>query len=320
MPQATSPTTFTVTGVTSGVILPCPPNRLTVISVRWIVPGMGERAVIRQSAYGWLLVLCLCLVSSASAQGPIKDPQLEAVIKAVLKIKQIDKPQVEEADLKSIFILDARNKGIKDLSGLEKCPNLVEVKLNGNEIVSLSPLAECKNLQSLYLSSNQVSDLNPLAGLVKLQHLELEKNQLVSLTGLQSLENLRSLYISDNQITSLEPLAGLKKLTSLLADNNQITDLSPVQAQRWLSTLRLRGNKVTDLAPLTHLNELRYTFLEGNPLQDLAPLIAMAQKDIAGEQRFAPYWRLYLDAEKLPEPAKAQVAELAKLGVRVNPQ
>ena len=68
------------------------------------------------------------------ADGPIKDPQLELVVKAILKVKQIDKPVIDEADLKSIFILDARNKGIKDLTGLEKCPNLVEVKLSGNEI------------------------------------------------------------------------------------------------------------------------------------------------------------------------------------------
>ena len=46
----------------------------------------------------------------------------------------------------------------------------------------------------------------------------------------------------------------------------------------------------------------------------------MARKDIAGEQRFAPYWRIFIDADKLPEPAKAQLEELQKLGVRVNPK
>ena len=89
---------------------------------------------------------------------------------------------------------------------------------------------------------------------------------------------------------------------------------------KWLSTLRLRGNKIQDLAPLGDLNELRYTFLEGNPLSDLGPLVAMAKKDTEGEQRFAPYWRVYLDADKLPDPAKAQLEELKKLGVRVNPK
>ena len=132
-------------------------------------------------------------VSSVVAEGPIKDPQLELVVKAILKVKQIDKPVIDEADLKSLFILDARNQGIKDLTGLEKCPNLVEVKLSGNEIESLAPLAELKNIQSLSLSSNKIKDITPLAGLVKLQHLELEKNQIAVLTGLEKLDNMRSL-------------------------------------------------------------------------------------------------------------------------------
>jgi hypothetical protein len=63
---------------------------------------------------------------------------------------------------------------------------------------------------------------------------------------------------------------------------------------------------------------LRFTFLEGNPLTDLAVLVDMSKKDVEGDQRFAPYWRLYLDVGKLPEAAKAQVDELVKLGVRVN--
>ncbi|MFO1096076.1 MAG: hypothetical protein U0992_22635 [Planctomycetaceae bacterium] len=64
---------------------------------------------------------------------------------------------------------------------------------------------------------------------------------------------------------------------------------------------------------------MRFTFLEGNPLTDLSVLpSAMAKKDVEGDQRFAPYWRLYLSTDKLPDTAKAQVAELEKLGVRIN--
>ena len=129
---------------------------------------------------------------------------------------------------------------------------------------------------------------------------------------------MRSLYLSENQVTSLEPIAGLKKLNSLLLDKNQVVDLTPVKSLRWLSTLRLRSNKVQDLSPLGELSELRYTFLEGNALGDLGPLVTMAKKDIEGEQRFAPYWRLYLDVDTLSEPAKSQVTELEKFGVRVN--
>ena len=112
----------------------------------------------------------------------------------------------------------------------------------------------------------------------------------------------------------------MAKLNSLLLDGNQVSDLTPLKSLRWLSTLRLRQNKVSDLAPLSDLRELRYTFLEGTTVSDLGPLVEMARKDVAGEQRFAPYWRIFIDADKLPEPAKAQLEELQKLGVRVNPK
>ena len=94
----------------------------------------------RRTLPALLLGLAVLWSQTVLADGPIKDPQLELVVKAILKVKQIDKPVIEEADLKSLFILDARNKGIKDLTGLEKCPNLVEVKLSGNEIESLTQI------------------------------------------------------------------------------------------------------------------------------------------------------------------------------------
>ena len=36
-----------------------------------------------------------CEASPANAEGPIKDPQLEAVVKAILKVKQIDKTVID---------------------------------------------------------------------------------------------------------------------------------------------------------------------------------------------------------------------------------
>ena len=62
----------------------------------------------------------------------------------------------------------------------------------------------------------------------------------------------------------------------------------------------------------------RGTWLNFKNRADLAVLVDMAKKDADGDQRFAPYWRLYLDVDKLPDAAKAQVAELEKIGVRIN--
>ena len=66
------------------------------------------------------------------------------------------------------------------------------------------------------------------------------------------------------------------------------------------------------------MTELRYTFLERNQLTDVSTLVEMAKKDMAGERRFVPYWKLYLAGNPLSDSGKAQSDELTKLGVRVN--
>jgi len=53
-------------------------------------------------------------------------------------------------------------------------------------------------------------------------------------------------------------------------------------------------------------------------LTDLSVLQEMAKKDLAGERRFAPYWKLYLAGNPLSDTGKTQAQELAKQGVRVN--
>ena len=73
-----------------------------------------------------------------------------------------------------------------------------------------------------------------------------------------------------------------------------------------------------DAVTLAAFTELRFTFLGGNQVADLAPLVAMAKADAAGQQRFAPYWKLYLGENPLPDAAKAQLEELKTLGVRVE--
>jgi len=266
------------------------------------------------------LTLLLLAPSPAAAEGIFPDKNLETVIREILKKKQIDKPKIEEADLKTIYFLDAKGRGIADLTGLEKCTNLASITLTDNQITSVAPLSGLKHCQFLDLAGNQIEDISPLGGMVKLQYLQLERNKVSRLDGLENLENLRSLYLSDNQISSLAPLASLSRLTSLYVDRNKVADLQPLGSLKWLSSLGLRNNAVTNLAPLQGLTELRYTFLQGNELTDLAPLVEMAQKDASGEKRFAPYWHLYLDVDSLPDPARKQVDQLKKLGVRINPK
>jgi Leucine-rich repeat (LRR) protein len=73
--------------------------------------------------------------------------------------------------LRHVWVLNAKGRGITDLTGLEHCYNLGEATLSNNAIQDVSPLAACRNLQLLDLAHNQISDVSPLGKIEKLQYL-----------------------------------------------------------------------------------------------------------------------------------------------------
>jgi internalin A len=275
-------------------------------------------AVRRLFAVCLLTAIAAVVSPCVAAAGDIfPDEALEAVIKEVLR-KQ-GKEEIKEEDLKNVFQVAAKKKGIKSLAGLEKCTSLVLIDVAGNEIEDLAPLAGLKDLQSVDLSSNRLKGVAALKDLVKIQYLQLEGNEITDLEPLQGIKALQALYLSGNKVASLEPIKDLPKLSSLYLEGNQISDLKPVAGLKWLANLNLKGNRVEDVAPLSGLTELRFTFLQDNQIKDFAPLIEMARKDAEGDRRFAPYWKLYLKGNPIDAGKRdQQIAELKKIGVRVN--
>lgn len=283
----------------------------------------------RQRARALMLFLAaFCTVELLSATGfartalagLIPDKNLEAAVRSVIFDKK-DKPdELTEDDLKKVFILEGKGKGIKDLTGLEKCTNLLQLNLAKNEIENLAPLKDIRNLQSLDLSHNKIADVGPLANVVALQFLELSDNQIVSVEPLGKLTKLSALYIAGNKITDPAPLAGLTKLSSLDLARNQITDIKGLTNVGVLSLLKLSENQITDLRPLGKPLALRMLLIEKNKITDLAPLVAAAKADAEGEKRFAPFLRLYLTDNPLSDAARTeQIAALKAAGVKVNP-
>src|SRR5207245_8615387 len=119
----------------------------------------------------------LHVAAARAAAQAFPDKNLEAAVKEALKET---KPLTDES-LARLFILEASGKGIKNLTGLEKCKNLAQLKLTKNQIVDLKPLKDLTELQSLHLADNKIADLTPLAGLDKLQYLDLMNNQVAKL-------------------------------------------------------------------------------------------------------------------------------------------
>ncbi|HVC92280.1 MAG TPA: hypothetical protein VND64_01255, partial [Pirellulales bacterium] len=72
--------------------------------------------------------------ATPAAAGPFPDKNLELAVRAVLIDKRDPATELTDEDLKKVFVLEARGKGIKDLTGLEKCTNTLQLNLAKNEI------------------------------------------------------------------------------------------------------------------------------------------------------------------------------------------
>ena len=71
----------------------------------------------------------------------------------------------EELVAKNLRFLDAGNRQLRDLTGLEVAENLEVLVLRQNLIEDISPLANLPNLVRLDLSDNQINDLSALESL-----------------------------------------------------------------------------------------------------------------------------------------------------------
>ena len=120
--------------------------------------------------------------------------------------------------------LNAKDRGIADLGGIEQLTRLEVLDLYGNEIRDLSPLAGLQRLRYLDLGSNRVEDLSALA----------------------SLKSLQVLLLADNGVTEVSVLAGLDSLKNVDLTGNPLSG-SAVDAQ--VPALRERGVTVDMTEP-----------------------------------------------------------------------
>ena len=125
--------------------------------------------------------------------------------------------------------LDATNKNITNLTGLEAATELTYLDLRYNFISDISPLARLTNLTVLELGENNITDISPLAGLM----------------------NLTALNLWDNFLSDISPLARLTNLTQLGLDNNFISDISTLVANTGLGNgdeVNVQGNPLSTLS------------------------------------------------------------------------
>ena len=222
---------------------------------------------------------------------------------------------ITTATLLNLKRLEARNREIKDLTGLEHAHNLEELDLSGeyvegegtvnsNTISDFSPIAGLTNLKWLYLSncsisdvsflegltqliylsltSNPISDVSPLAGLTQLKWLYLFNTSVSDISALSELTQLSSLGISGSSLSDLSPLSKLTQLTYLSLGNNSISDISPLKVLTQLTNLSLWNNSISDISPLAKLTQLQFLYLYDNIISDISVLSGLKELIVLG--------------------------------------
>ena len=221
-------------------------------------------------------------------------------------------------EMEGLTSLEAQNRGIKDLTGLQFATNLRSLFLGewwhgtGNQISDLSPIAGLINLQKLWISSNPISDLTPVSGLTNLTDLVLNKTLVSDLSPVSGLTNLTRLSPGGSYISDLSPIAGLINLEDLYfpggPDDHNISDISPLAGLINLKFIASWGHTISDLSPLAGLTKLEKIDFCGGNISDLTPLAGLTNLK-----------ELYLVSEKVSDISPiAGLAGLTRLSLSGN--
>ena len=213
-------------------------------------------------------------VVSPSTVVRIPDPNLHAAIAEALGKNSNAPITVEE--MERLKRLEAGNKGIQDLTGLQFAINLKGLDLNGNNVSDLSPLAGLINLTGLSVSNNKISDLSAIAGLINLTNLGVADNKISDLSPIAGLINLAFLYFShNNNVSDISPVAGLVNLQWIRSWRHSISDISPLANLTKLEFVDFCGGNISNLIPLAGLTGLKELYIAGEKVSDISPLAGL---------------------------------------------
>ena len=239
---------------------------------------------------------------SSSATVTIADANLRAIIADSLG-KSRDAP-ITGDEMATLTRIDAPNRDIRNLTGLEHAVNLAILGLgsenvnnewiNSNDISNLSPLSNLinltwlnlndnsiseisalsnlTNLAGLYLWNNSISDISALSNLTNLTGLDLFNNSISDISALSNLTNLAWLYLYNNSISEISALSNLTNLTGLYLFNNSISDISALSNLTNLERLWLYNNSISEISALSNLTNLTELYLFNNSISDISAL------------------------------------------------
>ncbi|KAL3120760.1 hypothetical protein niasHT_008052 [Heterodera trifolii] len=183
-----------------------------------------------------------------AANGFINVPALRHLFLQNNKLGSLDQGTLQA--FKQLQLVDLGNNNFRKITSFKDMSELVEVRLNDNQIRSIDTLA--------------------FSGIPKLRRILLQNNQIESIArnSFDSLENLEVLLLSGNYLGVIEKgaLDGMKQLKNLVLRNNSVAELNrdsfssvPELTLLDLSDNELRTLRAGTFAPLQRLHFLSLT-------------------------------------------------------------
>lgn len=238
----------------------------SMIAIRWV---QGQTVSLRNPLLlaGIAGSILLLQIGAMAINRPVEfnnDP-LEAAVREAI---QRPRGEIYDRHLRTMASLDASNRGITNLDGIEWMPNLQELNLRGNRISDISRLSGLRRLEKLNLRGNDVSDISPLKKLSALEYLNLYANSgIQDIEPLKGLKNLHTLILAYVPVgDQVDNLAELTLLRRLNLRSTGIKDLSFMAGLTKLENLNLYGNtSISSLEMIGTLEDLETLILANVP-------------------------------------------------------
>jgi Leucine-rich repeat (LRR) protein len=148
---------------------------------------------------------------------------------------------------RNLRILRVLNQCISRIEGLERCTQLQELWLPGNDITVIEGLDHCTALHTLILNENKIASVQGLSHLKQLTVLDLHANQLATLDGIQQLTSLKRLNVAQNQLTeAAQFLQSCNQLNEINLAGNLIHSPAELYSIRDLDSLRMLNFRDAD--------------------------------------------------------------------------
>ncbi len=207
------------------------------------------------------LLLYSALYGAAFAQVVhIPDRNLHSAIRESLNLPP--GLPLTPAAIRSLTSLDAGDRGMADLTGLEHATELTLLIIPRNQITDLAPIAALTKLEFLAIADNPISDITPLSNLEKLRRFDASGCRISDINPLARLTQLTRIDLRSNAITDIQPLADLVRLEQLALNGNRITDVGPLAGLSRLKALGIQDNLIADHSPVDALSLDRFVYDE----------------------------------------------------------